>query len=163
MDVLVGVASASNVLGHIELSCANHARAIVMFTRYIEAARALGRKQSESIGLSNLAGVYLELGNPWRVLELQRASFEIAKQLENNQQNLAWALSMLGNVHLGLDQTDTALLYLRDALQPQRANKDDRYTAANIALAGDVCADAQRVQSCAGRTFRGGDTERDQW
>lgn len=42
MDVLVGVASARNVLGHIELSCANHARAIVMFTRYIEAARALG-------------------------------------------------------------------------------------------------------------------------
>lgn len=77
LGVPVGVASASNILGHIELSRANHARAIVMFTRYIESARALGRKQSESIGLGNLANVYLELGNPWRALELQRAGLEI--------------------------------------------------------------------------------------
>lgn len=132
LGVSAGVASASNVLGHIELGCANHARAIVMFTRYIEAARALGRKQSEGIGLGNLANVYLELGNPWRALELQRAGLEIMQQIDNNQENVAWALSMLGNVYLGLEQTDTALLYLQDALQRQRANHVQRYVAATL-------------------------------
>ncbi len=132
LGVTAGVASASNILGHIELSCANHARAIVMFTRYIESARALGRKQSEAIGLGNLANVYLELGNPWRALELQRASLEIMQQLEDNEDNVAWALSMLGNVYLGLDQTDTALMYLTDALQRQRLGNGNRYAAVTL-------------------------------
>ncbi len=132
LGVTVGVASASNILGHIELSRANHTRAIVMFTRYIEAARALGRKQSESIGLGNLANVYLELGNPWRALELQRAGLEIMQQMEDNEENIAWALSLLGNVHLGLNQTDTALLYLTDALQRQRLSKNDRFAAVTL-------------------------------
>ena len=132
LGVPAGVASASNILGHIELSRANHARAIVMFTRYIESARSLGRKQSEAIGLGNLANVYLELGNPWRALELQRAGLEIMEQIEHNEVNVAWALSLLGNVYLNLDQTNTALLYLTDALQRQRLCKDDRYAAATL-------------------------------
>ena len=132
LGVPAGVASVSNILGHIELSCANHARAIVMFTRYIESARSLGRKQSEAIGLGNLANVYLELGNPWRALELQRAGLEIMQQIEDNEENIAWALALLGQVYLNLDQTDTALLYLTDALQRQRLNKNERYAAVTL-------------------------------
>ena len=39
---------------------------------------------------------------------------------------------MLGNVYLGLDQIDTTLLYLTDALQRQRLSRDDRGVALTL-------------------------------
>ena len=147
LEIDVGLGSASNILGHIESSCAQHAKAITLFSKYIEIARKLGRVESEGLGLCNLAGVYLDLGNPWRALELLRAGLQRLETLPDEQLNIAWAGSKLGDVYRFLGQTETALMYLDDALQLQRSIGDDRYAAMTLRSKGACLLAEQRYDA----------------
>ena len=143
-----GTASASNILGLIESSCARHAEAIALFSAYIAISQRLGRVQSEGLGLCNLASVYLDLGNPWHALELSRAGLQRLETLTEDQLNIAWANSRLGDVYQALGQNALALRHLDDALRLQRQVGDERYAALTLRSKG-ACLLAEQQYSAA--------------
>ncbi len=136
LGIAAGTASASNVLGLLEWSAARFERALSLFTRYIEIARQLGRRQSESTGLGNLAGVYMELGNPWRALELNLAALEIARGETDCEHVVAWTLTAIGDAQHALGNTGAARQHLLEALERQRASGDERYAAMTLRSLG---------------------------
>ena len=124
LGIQVGVASSVNILGHV-LACQGELpRALEAFEVYVRIARELGRRHSEVIGLGNIAEVHLDMGEPWRALEVMLESKRAMQDIQIHPGAIGWLMANIGRAYADLGQPERAIAAYHDALQQLRGGDD---------------------------------------
>jgi diguanylate cyclase (GGDEF)-like protein len=133
LGILAGVASSTNVIGHIESERSNFAAAIGCYERYVSIARELDRLESEGVGLGNIAEVLGEIGDHWQALEYHFKALELAREVKHfSPTHEPWVLTNIGLTYQELGQSEQALEYYQQALALQLGLNDKRFAATTL-------------------------------
>ena len=138
LEIRVGIASSLNVLGHVTATNGRLEEAISHYREYVRVAHELGRRESEAIGLANIAETHLDLGQPWQALETLLESKRVLEELHFNPSASAWVLGLIGRAHHDLGDSERALACLLETLELNRSCDDQHCATTTLMLIVEI-------------------------
>lgn len=165
LGIRVGIASSLNILGHITAINGRLEESISLYREYVQVSRELGRRESEAIGLANIAETHLDLGQPWQALEVLLESKRVLEELQFNPAASAWTLGLIGRAYRDLGDHKRALRCLIETQDLNRASNDlhcETGTLAQIAEIHKSNGDLEAASEALNRALRLNATHGDQ-
>jgi diguanylate cyclase (GGDEF)-like protein len=138
LGLRVGIASSLNILGHVTAITGRLEESIALYREYVQVSRELGRRESEAIGLANIAETHLDLGQPWQALEVLLESQRVLKELHFNPAASAWTLGLIGRAYHDLGDTQSALECLLETLNLNRTSNDLHCEASTLSQIAEI-------------------------
>jgi diguanylate cyclase (GGDEF)-like protein len=138
LEIRVGVASSLNILGHVLAVNGRLEESISNYREYVRIARELGRRESEAIGLANIAETHLDLGQPWQALEVLLESKRVLQELHFNPSASAWVLGLIGRAYHDLGDGERALTCLLETLDLNRASQDQHGEVGTLTMVAKI-------------------------
>jgi diguanylate cyclase len=144
-----GVASCLNILGNITAIGGHFEQAIEHYRQYVKIARELGRRDSEQIGLANIAETHLDMGQPWQALEVLLESGRSFETMEYGLDIQTWTRGLIGRAYRDLGDPNRALHHLLEALAMSQQGKDVHFKSVLLAMIAEshiIGGDLQAAQ-----------------
>ena len=138
LGIRVGIASSLNILGHVLAVNGRLEESICNYREYVRVARELGRPESEAIGLANIAETHLDLGQPWRALEVLLESQRVLQELHFNPSASSWVLGLIGRAYHDLGDDERALTCLFQTLELNRFSQDQHGEVGTLAMMAKI-------------------------
>jgi diguanylate cyclase (GGDEF)-like protein len=144
-----GVASCLNILGNITAVAGHFDQAIGHYRQYVKIARELGRRDSEQIGLANIAETHLDMGQPWQALEVLLESQRSFEAMDYGLDTQTWTRGLIGRAYRDLGDPNRALHHLLEALAMSQHGKDLHFKSILLAMIAEsqiIYGDLQAAQ-----------------
>ncbi len=138
LGIRVGIASSLNILGHITAINGRLEESISLYREYVQVSRELGRRESEAIGLANIAETHLDLGQSWQALEVLLESKRVLEELQFNPSASAWTLGLIGRAYRDLGDAQSALTCLLETRNLNRTSNDFHCETGTLAQIAEI-------------------------
>jgi diguanylate cyclase (GGDEF)-like protein len=138
LGIRVGIASSLNILGHVTAINGRLEESISLYREYVQVSRELGRRESEAIGLANIAETHLDLGQPWQALEVLLESKRVLEELQFNPAASAWTLGLIGRAYRDLGDAQSALACLLETRALNKASNDLHCETGTLTLITEI-------------------------
>jgi diguanylate cyclase (GGDEF)-like protein len=138
LGIRVGIASSLNILGHVTAINGRLEESILLYREYVQVSRELGRRESEAIGLANIAETHLDLGQPWQALEVLLESKRVLEELHFNPSASAWTLGLIGRAYRDLGDHKRALACLLETQALNQASNDLHCETGTLTLITEI-------------------------
>jgi diguanylate cyclase (GGDEF)-like protein len=124
LEIRAGVGSCLNILGHITAVHGHFEESIGYYQQYVTIARELGRRDSEQIGLANIAETHLDMGQPWQALEVLLESQRFFEKVLYYSEISIWTRALIGRAYRDLGDPNRALDHLLETLALSQNSSD---------------------------------------